>query len=83
MIVLKRVPLNFDWPRRKEWENYFTPEGQPPSGAGYQIWDDRIPAPISPVVKTRHGIILWLREQGYSSKKAVQIVNAGENIPEN
>lgn len=79
---LYRVPLNFDWPRRKAWEPYFSEDGRPPWGVGYQIWDGDT-TPVSPVVKTEDGIILWLVEQGYSRKKAVQIVKDGAKIPEN
>ena len=75
-LILKRVPLDFNWPRGKPFE------GEIPLGAGYQIWDDD-PSPASPVVKTEDGIILWLVEQGYSRKKAVQIVRGGEKLPEN
>ena len=76
--VLIRVPLHFDWPRGKKFEG-----DAPPLGTGYQVWDDDIPAPVSPIYKTEDGIILWCMEQGYSRMNAVEFVRNSAKLPEN
>jgi hypothetical protein len=77
-LVVIRVPLDFNWPLGKRYE-----EEAPPLGIGYQVWDDDKPAPVSPVRATEDGMILWLMEQGYTRQKAKHFVTNGSKLPEN
>lgn len=71
--TVKRVPLDFDWPRGKVWSGFmsgsadadaWTPT-EPPSGVGWQMWETVSEgSPISPVFATAEQLASWLAETG-------------------
>lgn len=59
--ILKRVPMDFDWPIGKVWEGYLSkPEYDPPSGDGFQLWETTSDgSPMSPVFDSLEALCEW------------------------
>lgn len=73
---VRRVPLDFDWPLKKEWEPEILYRGEqqetrslPPEGPGWQMWENtsEFGSPISPVFKTPEDLARWLADSGTSA----------------
>src|SRR5688500_12984835 len=69
--VLKRVPLQFNWPIHKVWCGYVRSGSsrrdkqrwqatEPPAGPGFQLWETTSEgSPVSPVFTTLDRLCTW------------------------
>lgn len=59
--MLKRVPMEFDWPLRRVWPGYLKGQAvDPPMGEGYQLWETTTEgSPVSPVFVTLDELCEW------------------------
>lgn len=63
--LLRRVPLDFDYPMKEVWKGYIITEDNPcrtdpPVGDGYQLWENTSEgSPISPVFDTLEELCEW------------------------
>lgn len=94
---VRRVPVDFDWPLLQVWPGFVMPadlsgpeqdawrETAPPSGDGWQLWEDVSEgSPVSPVFPDRESFVDWLSKDyrnvlgsQLSRSEAEALVDAG------
>jgi hypothetical protein len=59
--VVKRVPMDFNWPLHQVWDGYLAAQpSEPPAGPGWQLWETTTEgSPISPVFESFAVLCEW------------------------
>jgi hypothetical protein len=73
--LIKRVPLDFDFPLGETWPGYLRADERydPLVGDGWQVWQDVSEGgPISPVFADREALVAWVVEHEKCAPRAAE-----------